>query len=161
MAHDLIKHITCQSLRLLGHAVASLNKVRREAILKKVGLQKFNSLAAKGPSQGSGLFSEDLRDLLRERTQDARALLGASKVASESRSSNLSLHSSPQLKGWTKPKRKFQESEERNFGTGGPGRQAKKFRGNQFFRPAAPSGFSRRGGAHSRVLKNHSKAKRI
>ena len=57
MAHDLIKHITCQSLRLLGHAVASLNKVRRKAILKKVGLQ-FHSVAAKGPTKGSGLFSD-------------------------------------------------------------------------------------------------------
>lgn len=40
-------------------------------------------LAAKGPSKGTGLFSEDLRELLRERTQDAKALLGASRLARE------------------------------------------------------------------------------
>ena len=83
LAHDLVKHITCQSLRLLGHAIATLNRVRREAILKKVGLHKFLSVAAKGPSKGTGLFSEDLRVLLRERTEDAKALLGASKLARE------------------------------------------------------------------------------
>lgn len=85
MVHDLIMHIICQSLRLLRHAVASLNKVPRKAILGNENLQKLLSEAAKGPTKGAGLSSEDTRDLLRERTQDAKTLLGASKVALESK----------------------------------------------------------------------------
>ena len=83
LPHDLVKHITCQSLRLLGHAVANLNKTRREAWLKKLGLGKFLSTATDGPSSGTGLFNEEFRGLLRERTQDARALMGASKMAQD------------------------------------------------------------------------------